>query len=42
MFLFILSLFLLIPLAFLPGLIDVIFSQEELYAMGIRLENSHS
>ena len=41
MFLFILSLILLIPLALLPGLIHETFSQDELNAMGIRLENSH-
>jgi len=41
MLLFILSLIFLVPVALLPGLVDEFFSQEELYAMGIRLENSH-
>jgi hypothetical protein len=42
MFLLILALILFIHLALLPGLIHVIFSTDELCAMGIHLENSHS
>lgn len=42
MFLFILFLILLAPLTLFPGLIHEIFSPDELYAMGIRLENSRS
>jgi hypothetical protein len=42
MLLLIISLILLISLALLPGLIHEIFSQDELHAMGIRLENSHN
>jgi hypothetical protein len=42
MFLLILSLILLVPLALLPGLINELYSQDELHAMGIHLENSHN
>lgn len=42
MFLFILTIILLIPVALLPGLIDEIFSQDELHQMGIYLEDLHN
>jgi hypothetical protein len=42
MLLLVLSLILMVPMALLPGLIQEIFSVDELHAMGVRLENSHN
>ncbi len=40
MFIFILALILLVPLALAPAMIDEIFSPDDLYLMGISLGNS--